>query len=313
MRKITLATLLLSASVTAAQAQEFPAGYVPAASATIKVSPEGEVLPRIASPNDLNPEKVDAFNQVVDREFLGPELTRQTRRFQEANERALYERPTPMAHTGEANVSLEPGETLRNVDVTPGNVTLISFFDVSGAPWPITQFMPGDTGSYSVQPFGADGENVHTLAVSALRLTGNTNMAVALADLDLHVNIQLNTSERSYDAVKNIYVDHVGPNATVNTATAETVMEAGSGTLLDVLSGVDLPDGFQPLAVDLPSTRAWMFGDHIYIRSRYPLMSPSPIESISGNGGFYAYKISERARAVFFKDGRGVHAAIELP
>ena len=74
-------------------------------------------------------------------------------------------------------VELSPGERPKELRVAPGMASAIGFFDASGRPWPIRQFVIGNADEFKVIQLGEG-----SLSVSPLERVGWTNLIVALLD-----------------------------------------------------------------------------------------------------------------------------------
>lgn len=285
-------------------------GYVPSASpqAAVRFGIDGKPLPAIDTGNELDTDKVDAFNQTVRENFMGPELTRALRAITKANEQAMHERATPAARLDKTLVNLEPGETLTNVKVTPGNVTTLGFYDLTGEPWPVDHLALGLDEAFSVEMFP---KGSHNMVITPKRSVGTTNISVRLKDFDQPVNVELTIDEAEYHATLNVQVASMGPNAADLTIEPKIISEAGSNILLAVLANSGLPAEAKRVEINMQSTMAWLYDGDMYIRSRHELRIPRAIE-YQRVGPWHAYKLKPASALAFHQDGQYVHVTANL-
>lgn len=269
-------------------------------------------LPSMSDGQQVSAEKIDGFNTAIEEAFpMTPDMVRRYREIFDENQRALLERTQPDARVDAGFISLEPGETPPALTVAPGIASVIGFYDVTGQPWPISQYVIGSGDNFQVVQLG---EGANNIAVSPLTRVGWTNLVVVLKDQPKPVVMKVEISEKSAHFRHDVQIMASGPNATVNTAAAgDVVREAGSGVLLSALSGVDLPQGSKPLKVAGVDARAWKIGDTVFLRSRHALLSPSWLSSMSGPDGIRVYEIKPSSFALFSVDGTIVRADVTLP
>ncbi|MCW3782613.1 DotH/IcmK family type IV secretion protein [Defluviimonas salinarum] len=296
-------------------------GYVPSASTGMAVggsgaaapaATAGEGLPKITDGKHLSAEKVEGFNEAVEENFpMTPDMIRRYREIFDESQRALLEREEPDARVDAGFISLEPGETPPTLTVAPGIASVIGFYDVTGQPWPITQYVLGSGSDFQVIQLGEESNNV---AVTPLARLGWTNLVIVLKGEPKPVVMRVGISEKTAHFRHDVQIMSAGPNASANTAAEDlAVREAGSATLLAVLSGVDLPAGSKPVQVQGVDARGWIIGENLYLRSKHPLLSPSWLSSMSGPDGIRVYEVSKSSVALFSVDGTIVRADVVLP
>lgn len=263
---------------------------------------------------EATPLRIEGFNQSIDAIFpMTPEMIRRYREIHERNQRAILERPEPEARISTGLISLDPDQPPPNLQLAPGIATVIGFFDATGEPWPIQQFVVGAGQDFEAQRLG---ENASSLVLTPRVRIGWTNLIVLLQGADKPIVARLRVNEQVTDFRHDFQVMRMGPNARETTATprrAADVTEAGSGVLLAALSGVDLPPGAREVPVTGVAARAWQIGDAIFLRSRHALLSPSWTASMSGPDGVRVYRIEGASTALFSVDGRIVRADLNLP
>lgn len=299
-------------------------GYVPSANAPglyVGTVGDGEktaasdaknVQPALTDNTDMSKQRVDGFNKSIEKNFpMTPEMIQKYREIYDANQKALYDRPEPKGRVDAGFISLQPGETPPQLTVSPGIASVIGFYDVTGQPWPIDQYILGDGKNFQVVQVGKDASSI---AVTPLRNFGWTNIIVALKDEAKPVVMNVKVSDAQVQYRHDVQIMSSGPNAKPNMAnTDSTVEEAGSPMLLNVLSGVDLPKTAKPVRVEGVDARAWLIGEKLYIRSKSPMLSPSWLASMSGPDNVRVYMIDSGPVALFSVNGTIVRADIDLP
>lgn len=302
------------------------AGYIPSASAGMVVggssaSPAtpvlpgsatgGETLPELSDGLVMNQDKVDGFNAAIEQNFpMTPEMIRRYRDIYEATDRAMKNRVEPEAHVDSSFISLEPGEKPAQLTLAPGIASAVGFYDVTGQPWPVEQYVMGNGADFQIVQLG---EGANTLVITPLQRFGWSNIIVRLKGQSKPAVIRVGVSEVVAQDRHDIQIMTMGPNAVQNTAAQSDVTEAGSGLLLSALSGVDLPANAVTVPVQGVNARAWKIGDSIVIRSKHALLSPTWSSSMSGPDGVRVYEIKSGPVALFSVDGVIVRADLVLP
>lgn len=242
---------------------------------------------------------------------MTPEMVRAFRQRLAENEQANLEsaEPSPVAAT--EMIALYPSSPPPRLLVAPGIATAVGFYDGTGAPWPVRQYVLGDGEAFQIVQLG-DGAN--TLTISPLARVGWTNLVVALAEDPAPIVLSIRIDRAKAHFRTNIQVMRSGPNA-VPTAAApqDAPVLPKDSVLLSVLTGAGPEAGAAEVPVRGVEASAWAVGSDIYVRSRHPLLSPSWSASISGPSGSRAYKIPPTSVLLFSVGGKIVAAELDLP
>lgn len=286
-------------------------GVNPATPASNRPAPGQGGLPPLSDGHHISAEKVEGFNQAVEQNFpMTPEMIRKFREIYDANDRALNERAEPEAKIDTGFISLEPGQAPSEIGVAPGIATVIGFYDVTGQPWPVEQYVLGSGENFQVLQLGETSNN---LAVTPLKRFGWTNLIVVMKGQAKPVVMRVNISEQVAHYRHDVQIMDHGPNAVVNTAGQRVITEAGDGVLMAALAGVDLPSNAKTVRIVGVEARAWQVGEKLYVRSKHALLSPSWLSSMSGPDGVRVYEIKPGPVALFSVDGQIVRADVVLP
>ncbi len=211
----------------------------------------------------------------------------------------------PKPVTGSQLVKLEPGAPPAVVRPYQGVVTVISFLDSTGSPWPVQSYDIGNPAAYNIQWDRVS----NILMVQPTALYTQSNLVVTLKGLSTPVLISLVPGQPVVDYRVDLRVPGAGPNAKPSSTSA--LPEAASDELLNVLDGVP-PEKSQPLRIPGSNSQAWLKGDKMYVRTHYTLLSPAHLASMSSGDGTHAYQIPKvSSLLVTGDDGKILHLAVE--
>ncbi len=267
---------------------------------------------------------------------LTPEMIRRLgQRFrdnQRAEEAVTSEIATPATRPA-INVSYAPGQQTSLIETVKGYPTAVSFFDSTGAPWPIAwntssnaanpegstncSSSGGSGGAPSVEAVGfyvcvpAKGSN--TIEITPLSLTPRGGLLVNLQGAPKPLSFLLVPGRHSYDDNLSVRVTEHGPNARLNIDTRPGAPPTGEPYMNDMLSGI-APASAVPLSVEGVSPdemRAWRLGNETYIRTRYTLMSPAWDGIESGEGGVTLYALPNTPVVLLDIANRTVSASLK--
>lgn len=245
-----------------------------------------------------------------------------------AQEQATTEFAAPASRR--VNVSFAPGQAVNIVQTVKGYPTAISFFDRTGAPWPIqweTNSNPAAvtdggvcntgqnasgpavaaTGFYICTP--AKGSNV--LEITPMSLQPRGGLVVTLQGAPKPISFLLIGGGGRYDADMSVQVAERGPNAKPG-AVRPLAPDTAAPFLTAMLDGVP-PAEATPLSVRGVSPdelRAWRLGDRVYLRTRLTLISPEWTASEAAEGGLTVYQVPSTPVVLLSHGGRTVSASL---
>ena len=283
------------------------------ASLSSESAPELTVVDPLNTGHEMSPAKIEGFNAAIDQIFtMTPEMIKRYRMIEKDHEQAIQEHPEPEEKTSVNLVLLEPGEPAPRIRVAPLIASVIGFYDITGTPWPVVQYLLGDNTKFQASHLG---ENSHNIVLTAGSRIGFTNLVVVLEGHDTPAVIWVRIGEEIADSRFDIQVMHPGPAAQINTATGltDSVSEAGDSLLLAAITGVDLPPDAKSVDVVGVDARAWLVGEHLYLRSSNALLTPGWTGAMTGPDGMRVYRIDPAHTALFSVNGQYVRADIKLP
>lgn len=209
-------------------------------------------------------------------------------------------------------IPIQPGKRSLKIAISPGYVSSIVFYDLTGEPWPITSVTIGDPNAYSVVKPDLDPGNMIT--VSALKKYSNSNLIVTLQELSMPISLQISTNidhADSTDSLISFRADQRGPMAKdpVVGPKLEKTIDDVMLSFLDYVppSGADKKNTTPKLSgVDV-----WEYNDVYYIRSRYSILWPAYRQAARGVGGVGVYVCSKVPKFVVSYDGRTQQISIK--
>lgn len=258
------------------------------------------------------PDQIDGFNQAVPRNMpMTPEMIERLREIYDRTQDAIHHR-APVSPIVDADlVSLEPGAQPPTLSVSPGVASVLAFFDASGQAWPISGYVVGNNENFQVLRLGEEQQNFIT--ITPLVPGGWTNLVVSLEGQVTPVVMTLSVDRGRAHYRRDIQVMALGPNAAVSPATSTSGPRPGDSEMLTYLAATDFPKGARPVDVEGVNARAWLHGDHLYVRSRLALISPSWTDSMAGPGGVRVYRLQRTPVLLFSENGRITRARVSLP
>ena len=257
------------------------------------------------------------------------ELARRYNATKQAEEQAVIPMAAPVSRP--INVSFAPGAAVSIIQTVKGYPTAVSFFDSTGAPWPIQWDTNSDPaavsgaarcnarnshGGPSVVAIGffvctpTKGSNV--LEITPLSLAPRGGLVVSLQNSPKPLTFLLTAGGGRYDADLSVHVEDRGPNAQVSIMTQPDAPDTGAPYLTGMLEGVPPADA-TPLSVEGVSPdelTAWRLGGNIYIRTPDTLLSPEWTAS-EAEAGTTVYAVPNTPVVLLSVNGRTVSASLK--
>lgn len=189
---------------------------------------------------------------------------------------------------------LEPGAKSPEVVVTPNFVTGLSFFDVTGEPWPITSATPGHPKWFSI--IRPELEPGNFITVSPLANFATSNIIITLKDWPYPVMIALATSDtqhstRSTDGNIAFRADKRGPYAK-EPIIGEYIESPVSDELLGFLDAVPPRDALRLEEISKRNgVELWQYDKNLYLRTYHTLLWPAWDGTVRGVNGVMLYRL----------------------
>ncbi len=256
---------------------------------------------------NLNPQwqrvvKKQAFKQVEQEAFpLTPSQIKRLRNKLDDTQRAAATAPysrTPRPTSTSLIVNLAPGSTPPVIRLNLGFVSSLVFVDSTGAPWPIDAYDIGNPQAFNIKW----DKKSNTLMIQARAPYTYGNMAIKLVDLNTPVMLTLVPGQRVIDYRVDLRVPGMGPNAKP-VISGSSLPDEADARLLNVLDGVP-PEGSKTLDVKGADAKAWLAGDAIFLRTRFKVLSPAWLATMSSADGMNAYKMAKTSLILLSRYGK---------
>lgn len=253
----------------------------------LPIQGQAPVGPPVAPEVILPPVRDQAFEETVRTQLpMTPEQIRTLKSMFDEAQKAASETPgTPPKPTSNSQiVDLSPGATPPIIRLQGGFVSSIVFLDATGSPWPVAAYDLGDPRSFNIQ-WDQKGNTLMVQAISGYK-TGN--LAVVLQGLNTPIMLTLLPGQKAVDYRVDLRLPGLGPNS-VTTVTHLPGKETPA--LLDVLNGVP-PQGSTTLKVSgCSKCNAWLYNGEIFLRTRFTVLSPGWIATLTSADGMHAYQL----------------------
>lgn len=239
---------------------------------------------------------------------LTPEMIRSARRQMDAGQRAASLPPGPELKPAltSQTISLEPGVEPPVLELAPGRASVLTFFDQTGAAWPIEAYVSGNPNQFDVL---APIEGGSSLTVTPLTAYPVSNLVVFLSGEDVPIMFEIRAGTTSVDYRRNINVNGLGPNAVPTIIQTAAMPVNGDADLMRFLDGVP-PEGARRVEVLGGEASAWRWNGDLYLRTALTLVSPSWISSVRSAGGMQVYRLSDTPVLIASVDGNPVELVV---
>lgn len=230
-----------------------------------------------------------SYNSIMEELFTTtPREIKEVQRRDKEIERAIYESIPPQSLTNIIEVSLKPGSTPPIIYVAPGHVSALTVIDSTGMPWPITNVLIGNVQDYTVEAVAAH-EYKNLVAIIPKRQFGDTNLTMTLVKQPTPITLRLVSSGKRFHATPVIQIDGYGPFAK-KPIFSEIALLEDDAVMKNVIFGIG-PSNAERVVTTDGNVEAWRVGGNLFIRTNYKLVTPLPISTYNGTGGFSAYKV----------------------
>lgn len=192
------------------------------------------------------------------------------------------------------------------VFVAPGLASSLVFFDSTGAPWPITGEVIGDSTAYTSQVIT---ENRNIAVFNILRPFTSTNALLTLEGLSAPVVIRLVSNGQDNDDRLSVRVPRPGPLAE-EALYFEQQFENQKAPLVDFLNKKSL-EGGQTYQIDGVDADVSIRDGKMYIRTATQLVSPSWDSQLKSTTGLNVYEMAPTNRLLFSENGRLFEAEVK--
>ncbi len=260
----------------------------------------------------------DAFNEL--KEELSPMSTKQIKEVKklwlESQRASTLTADSPAKPINSSMmISLENGSLPSVIRLGAGVVSVVSFFDATGKPWPIRGYNVGNPSVVNIiwneaKPEEEQSGNSYsnTLMMQAQSIYKSTNMVVLLKGLSTPILIELIPGQKEVDYRLDIQVPKSGPNARTET---RNLPKSVSPIMLDILNNVP-PSKSVKAHVMGGEAQAWLFNKKLYVRTPIEIISPAWISKVNGaNNEMHVYEMPFTTALLGLVNGKIVKLKLE--
>jgi hypothetical protein len=240
---------------------------------------------------------------------LPPEKILEHRKKRQEQERASSIRVSgPVKETfNTMNLPMEQKEVIE-VKIVPGYLSTLTFFDSTGAPWPIEYAQPGNE-SFQINIAGEKG-NIINLDTS--NMYADANASIGLVNQNHNYIIKLVANDKENTSKLSFRVPDTGPEANQQISTSRNVVENAPEEMYDIINGrIYNLEGAKNVKISGVEADGYEYNGFLYIVSRHNLLSPARENSVSLPSGTTAYKIYPTSSLQFSVNGKRVFASVE--
>jgi len=268
------------------------------------VLPDGRIVPidQIPSRDEM------AFDTVLGNLLpLKPDQIRELRRQIDITDRAAADPVRPeQPSVSSLDISLAPGGAPPQIRTASGRVTALSFYDVTGAPYPVSAVVVGNPNLFQVEAPIPEGNLV---TVTPLAEYAEGNMAITLLNQPVPILVKLIAGSEIVDYRLDMRVAARGPLAASPVQLVDGSPGIGGPVISAFLDGLP-PEGAEAVGLDKPGISGWRFNDALYLRTRMTLLSPAWTNSAAGAGGLKVYVVPDVPVFLASDDGRLVSVRV---
>lgn len=194
------------------------------------------------------------------------------------------------------------------INIVPGYLSTIVFFDSTGAPWPVEYAQPGNS-NFQINIAGKHG-NILNLDTSSLYQ--DANASIGLVDQNHNYIIKLVSNDKKNTSKLNLRVPDRGPEASKEVANSRSVVENAPDEMYEIINGRSYNlEGIKNVKISGVEADGYEYNGFLYIVSRHNLISPARENSVSLPSGTKAYKIYPTSTLQFSVNGNRTFASVE--
>lgn len=266
-----------------------------------RIVPIDQVPPRdelafqatMSSLTPLRPDQIDTLRRKVD------DVDRS------ASQPLKAERPK----VSSINISLAPGGKPPVINTGLGRVTALSFYDITGAPYPVSAVVIGNPTQFKVEAPIPEGNLV---TISPLENYAQGNMAITLANQPVPIMVKLEAGRDVIDYRLDMRVAARGPQAPAPLQFVDGAPNTADPVMSAFIDGLP-PEGATPLQVDGAGVSVWRLRGQMYVRTNMTLVSPAWTSSAAGAGGLRVYTVPDVPVLLASDEGRLVTLKVTEP
>ncbi len=199
-------------------------------------------------------------------------------------------------------LSLQAGEKAPSLSLAPGNATVLTFYDQTGAAWPVESVTVGNPTAYNAQEAGEKGKT-NMVVISPLSNFASANLVVTLVGYPVPVLFSLQTGSGRVDYRLDVEITARGPNAHYDMTESSSLQPTNDPTVQSFIDDV-APKGAVKVTTTNSDVEAWRYKDMLYVRTTMELLSPAYIGRAHHPSGVNVFTLADAPVLMFEQDGR---------
>lgn len=232
----------------------------------------------------------------------GPQV-RQFKQQWNENQRTV-QRPVeglPACRSRAVDLSQKSNEASPKLMLFLNKSSAVTLSDVTGQPWPILKVVAGNPAAYKVDSVGPESKS-NIITVTPLVPYAYGNLVVTLVGSPVPISIDVEVSDKICDDRVDIRVGKRGPNAVYDIINSQSLPPTGDETMLAFLDGTP-PDSAAAVQTSDHEVESWRYKNQLYVRTRYPILSPAYISKSTNVSGITVYAMKEYPALLLSRDG----------
>jgi intracellular multiplication protein IcmK len=257
--------------------------------------------------NDLKKKIIE--NAVDESMPLTPAQIEQIKRIQEERQEAITGRPAKI-RVRTITLNIQPGMTPEKIITLPGYATSLSFFDQTGATWPVKVAKPGNPSAFHIEESKEKGKKpTNIITFSCVSENGHSNLTIQLEGMDMPLVFPLKIAATykktpTIDGIVAVRVNGFGPNAKPPVVEPRP-KDPVSDDMVSYLDGIS-PKDAEIAELDPPNkdVTAWRQGKQLYLRTSNPILWPAWIAAVRGPADTRVYELPQVSSILLSCDGQ---------
>lgn len=213
------------------------------------------------------------------------------------------------ANVASMNISLAPGGRPPVIHTGMGRVTALSFYDITGSPYPVSAVVIGNPTQFKVEAPIPEGNLV---TISPLTKYAEGNMAITLVNQPVPIMVKLEAGDKLIDYRLDMRVAARGPQAPAPLQFVDGAPNSSDPVMSAFIDGLP-PEGAVQLKVEGQGAAAWRLKGQVYVRTNMTLVSPAWTSTAAGAGGLRVYAIPDVPVLLASDEGRLVTLKVTGP
>ena len=310
----SFATAMLLLLPTASFAQSGVDGLLlpaPPAPTTVQQAAPAAVAPVAVPVGPSQAQRDQQFQQALEAAVpYSPEQIELYRRQMDAASQATVVPLNPGKPVSRSiRLNLTPGEATPVLRVEPGQVSTLTFSDITGKPWPVLSVVTGNPTAYVAQSAGEPGVS-NIIVLSAVMAHIPSNLVVTLVDYPVPVTMSLAQGAAEVDFRVDVQLTARGPNAEMDMVGQSSLAPTDDSSMLAFLDGVP-PSEARRMRTTSGDVEAWAYGDKVYVRTAGEVISPAYIGRAANVSGVNIFVIHEAPVVLLSRNGQMASVGIE--